>query len=183
MPRRELKVGMSSAVNQKPISISKLDWERIEREYRATIGLELRERIERATQEFALSAIVEVRAPSIEDARKATKELLSIGNTFLNALKVEPVKLNGRFYAFHLVRNHLRDERLGDYTAFPGPIAALRNVLNSFVSACEQRLTELRDPNRAEFLMGAAWDAWICELSSGGPYRYRTAAILFPFKR
>ena len=166
MPRKELKVGMSSAGGQKSIAISEVDWERIETNYTITIGRELRDRIQQATQEFALSAIFEVRAAPLVDARKATNELLSAGRALRNEIEDEPAEMNGRFYAFHLIRNYLRDERLGDYTAFPGPIAALRSVLNSFVTACEQSLGELHDPNRAEFVEGAAWDAWIDQLSS-----------------
>jgi hypothetical protein len=98
------------------------------------------------------------------DARKATIKLLSAGRTLRNALKDEPAELNGRFYAIHLIRNYLRDDRLGDHTSFPGPIAELTSVLTSFVTACEQSIAELRDPNRAEIVEGAAWDAWIRQL-------------------
>lgn len=172
MPRRELKVGMSSAGGQKRIVIGERDWERIETGYGQSIRGDLRDRIQEATQRFALSAIFEVRAARLVDARKATNEVLSAGQALRNALKDEPAEMNGRFYAFHLIRNYLRDERLGDYTAFPGPIAALRSVLNSFVTACEQSLAELHDPNRAEFVEGAAWDAWVrqllCILSEAG---------------
>jgi hypothetical protein len=147
MPRRELKVGISSAGGLKPIVIGHRDWELIETGYGRVIGQDLRDRIEKATQAFALSATSEARAASVADARKATSELLSAGKRLRNAIKDEPAELNGRFYAIHLIRNYLRDDRLGDYTSFPGPIAALTSVLTSFVTACEQSLTELHDPN------------------------------------
>ena len=70
MPRRELKVGMSSAGGQKSIAISKVDWEKIETNYTITIGRELRDRIQHATQEFALGNL-EVRAAPLVDAQRA----------------------------------------------------------------------------------------------------------------
>ena len=72
MPRRELKVGISSSGGHEPIVISERDWERIESGYGSFIGRDLRDRIEQATQEFALSSIFEVRAARLVDARKAT---------------------------------------------------------------------------------------------------------------
>ena len=68
-----------------------------------TIGRELRDRIQQATQEFALAAIFEVRAAPLVDARKATNELLSAGKALRNEIEDEPAEMNGRFYAFHLI--------------------------------------------------------------------------------
>lgn len=106
-----------------------------------------------------------MRAAPVVDARKAVKTLLSAGKAFQRAL-TEPTEMDGRFYAFHLIRNYIRDDRLGEHIAFPGPLANLSSVLNSFVIACEKSLGELRDPGRAEIMVGEAWATWICELTT-----------------
>ena len=79
-----------------------------------------------------------------------------------------PADLDGRFYAIHLLRNHIRDERLGDPTSLPyrDPLATFSNVISSFVIACKRSLREMSDPNRAEFKKGEAWNKWICDLAA-----------------
>ncbi len=167
MPRSKSKVGMSSTGGQKPIVITDRDWERIESNYGHPIPRDLRDKIQQSTQAFASSAICEVRAADVVDARKATKTLLSSGKAFQRAI-TEPTEMDGRFYAFHLVRNYIRDDRLGDYFALHSqdPVKALSGVLTSFEVACEKALAELSDPNRAEIMVGEAWEEWIHQLTA-----------------
>ena len=163
MPRRKLKVGISSSGGHEPIVISERDWKRIESGYGTPLETGLRDRIQKVTQGFALSAIFEGRASPLVDAREAVNEFASAGKALRNLLMDESTVGSGRFYAAHLIGNYLRDTRLGDYLGSPGTLAALASVLASFVTACEQSLAELSETNREE---GAAWDLWVQQLSS-----------------
>jgi len=165
MPRRESKVGMSSVLHPDPIEICGTDWRRIEAKCGHHLDKNIREQIQQATQAFYLEALSELKAPRTGDAREALKKI----RFFAEALREEvtpPADLDGRFYAIHLLRSHIRDDRLGDPTSLPyrDPLATFSNVISSLVIACERSLRELSDPNRAEFQEGEAWNNWICRL-------------------
>jgi hypothetical protein len=167
MPRRESKVGMSSVPHRNPIEICETDWLRIESKYGHRLNEDIRQQIQQATQAFSFEATSELKAARSVDARRAVKKIMSIAEALLEEVKA-PADLDGRFYAIHLLRNHIRDDRLGDPTTLPyrDPLVIFSNVISSFVIACEQSLLELSDPNRAEIQEGEAWKTWVCGLAA-----------------
>lgn len=164
MPRRESKVGMSSVLNPDPIEICEKDWRRIEAKCGHHLDKNIREQIQQATQAFYLEAFSELKAARTVDARRAIKKIMSIAEALREEVK-PPADLDARFYAIHLLRNHLRDDRLNP-TSIPyrDPLATFSNLISSFEIACELSLHELSDPNRAEFQEGKAWNSWVCRL-------------------
>ena len=158
---------MSVVIGQKPIEISEPDWQRIESQYGQQLSSELRQQIQKVTQVFASSAMHEVTAAPVFDARKAIKKLSSAAGQ-LRDLVAQQAGSGGGQYAIHLLMNSIRNDRLGDPKSRPyqDPIKAFSEVISSFVMACEQSLNELKDPNRGEFREGEAWDEWVCKLGA-----------------
>ena len=151
MPRRESKVGMSSVPHRNPIEICETDWLRIESKYGHRLNEDIRQQIQQATQVFSLEATSELRAARSVDARRAVKKIMSIAEALREEVKA-PADLDGRFYAIHLLRNHIRDDRLGDPTTLPfrDPLVIFSNVISSFLIACGglARIPEARKPIR-----------------------------------
>ena len=154
-------------IGPKPIEISESDWQRIESQYGQRLSSEIREKIQQVTQVFASSAIFEVTAAPVMDARKAIKRLSSAAAK-LRDLLAQQAGSGGGQYAIHLILNYMRNYRLGDPESlrYHDPIKAFSEVISSFVMACEQSLNELKDPNRGEFREGEAWDEWVCKLGA-----------------
>jgi hypothetical protein len=95
----------------------------------------------------------------------ASKGILKAARTLQEEIR-RPDKLDGRFYALHLIRNFVRSDGLPDPTVLPfcDPLDAFASILSSVVVACEQSARELKNPDRAEIKVGAAWDSWIRDL-------------------
>lgn len=165
MPRRQSKVGIASIPQQPEFAVSEADWLLIESNYGHSLSNDIRDQIATVTQGFCLLAAGECLAPPTIDARKAARRILTIAKTLMDAM-TPPSEINGRFYALHLIRNFIRDEKLPDPTVLPfqDPVSSFASMLASLVAACEQSLRELHNPERAEIKVGMAWDSWICDL-------------------
>jgi hypothetical protein len=72
------------------------------------------------------------------DARKATKQLLLAANVLRNSIE-QPAELDGRSYALHLIRNYIRDARLGDFFASPSRDRTSKEV-SRYTRAARQKM-------------------------------------------
>ncbi len=165
MPLRKGKVLVAEGTGPSVVLDEAL-WLEVEETYRRTLSASLRRLIEESTVGYVSRAHFEKNAAPAADANKHLVAIRNVAAGLIRELQTPGPKLDGRFYAVHLLRNKLEHPALPRDAVPPyrDPIRDLVGILRAVTAACDRSLEELDDPNYKVF-EGEGWIWWIQALT------------------
>jgi hypothetical protein len=166
MGKRAPNLPVASAERPK-VTISNLDWQRIEFAYGQKLSPKARRDIHETTQEFVVRAEFEQNAEPVSDACDRINAIIRAASSLRSVL--DGGNHDADIHARTLIKKHLRKHGDAVKKRRPKKDDAVRGIssdMRMLIFASQDALMELDDAKDWGFSKGEAWDRWIGRLTS-----------------
>jgi hypothetical protein len=160
VPKRSRKLPIVTGPDHVEFTIAEKEWQRIESAYGKKLPPNVRSDVLAKTQSFVLAAILEQRAERAANAEEIIKACKRTARNFQLALLKSTSSSDAAICSRELIKENFQDARWG--SSREQLFGAIKNLLNTFLSACDLSLKELSEPSHFE--EGKAWGWWVFQL-------------------